>query len=929
MKRLLVLLLSLLAGLSGLRAQVAAPPRPAQPSAMAFFYGANPPWDELQAFDVVVVEPGHVPNPKLPMLTHTRLAAYVSLGEVHPSRSYTAKIPKSWLRGDNKDWGSRLVNQAQPEWPAFFVEQVIAPLWASGYRSFFLDTLDSYHLFSATPEARAVQEAGMVAVINRLKQRFPQAQLIFNRGFEILPKLHPLVESVVVESLFEGYDAGKSSYRAVSEQDRHWLLGQLEKVKKEYKLPVTVIDYVEPSKRPLARETAKRISDLGFVPWVATPDLATLGVGAIEVVPRKVLVVLSATQNEFERREFVPVRNGSMPLQYLGYVPEFVDALNLPQHALGGRYAGVVVWLTEANPEVGRAQLTNWLLKQVNEKVPVALIAPPAYLMQDALGKALGVTISYPKGTQGPVEIAHKSALIGFEREPRPTPSEFYALSVNQAEPLLTLKRDQHQQVAAAITPWGGYVLSPYDIISLAGDAGNRWVIDPFGFFSRALQLPAMPVPDVSTESGRRLFMVHMDGDGWVSRSELPGNPLAAELVRDRVVNKYRVPMTISVIEAELSPQGLYPGLSALSEQVAKDIFRAPHVALASHSYSHPFFWDKVAEGVNTTADGKATSLRLPGYQFSLRREIEGSIQYIESRLAPPGKKVEMFFWTGFCIPGSEALDWTRKVGVLNMNGGDTTATRAHPTMTRVEGLGMKFAGGYQVFAPNQNENVYTNDWTGPFYGFDRVIETFEFTEKPRRLKPINIYFHTYLTTKAAGMRSLDKIFAYAMAQETMPVYVAEYARKVLDFQSLAVARTAQGWRIRGGAHLRTLRLPSTMGFADVQASHGVAGYNASEGSSYVHLSSDAVELVLREGESSAPRLVSANARIASFEQSSSAIRWRLQGHVPLEFAVMHADGCRVRLGGRELAPVRRVAKVSYFELKTHAAGPIEALCRL
>lgn len=47
--------------------------------------------------------------------------------------------------------------------------------------------------------------------------------------------------------------------------------------------------------------------------------------------------------------------------------------------------------------------------------------------------------------------------------------------------------------------------------------------------------------------------------------------------------------------------------------------------------------------------------------------------------------------------------------------------------------------------------------WT--FYGFERVIETFEFTETPRRLKPINIYFHTYLTTKLAGMRSLDKVF--------------------------------------------------------------------------------------------------------------------------------------------------------------------------
>jgi hypothetical protein len=925
MKRWMVLLMSLLAGLPGLRAQPVAPAPPAP--AVAFFYDANPPWAELQAFDLVVVDPGHVPNPKLPVLPHTRLAAYVALGEVQPSRDYAAKIPKSWLRGENKDWGSRLINQAQPEWAQFFTEQVIAPLWESGYRTFFLDTLDSYHLFSPTAQARAVQEAGMVNVITTLKQRFPQARLIFNRGFEILPQVHTLVESVVAESLFQGFDAGKSSYRAVPEEDRRWLLGQLQKVKDEYRLPVVVIDYVPAAQRPLARDTAKRIQALGFVPWVTTPDLGTLGVGDIEVMPRKVLVVHSVAKDEVALRYMEPVRHGSMPLHYLGYVPVFVDVLNLPQHTLAGRYAGVVLWLTENDPPGSQALLTTWLTRQINDQVPVALMDPPEYLMEDSIGRLLGWTASYPPKNQAPIEITQKSPLMGYEREPRPRPSEFYALSLARGEPLLTLKRGPHQQVAAAITPWGGYAIAPFTVITLAAGVGERWVVDPFGFFSQALRLPAMPVPDVSTESGRRLFMVHMDGDGWVSRSELPGNPLAAELVRDRVVNTYPVPMTISVIEAEISPKGIYPGLSALAEQVAKDIFKAPHVAMASHSYSHPFFWAKVEAGAASN-EVKAYNLRLPGYQFNLQREIEGSIKYIESRLAPPGKKVDMFFWTGDCIPGSDALAWTRKVGVLNMNGGDTTATRAHPTMTRVEGLGLQRAGGYQVFAPNQNENVYTKEWTGPFYGFDRVIETFEFTEKPRRLKPINIYFHTYLTTKTAGMRSLDKIFTYAMAQETMPVYVAEYARKVLDFQDLAVARTPVGWRVRGAESLRTLRLPNTLGFANVQKSQGVAGYKTGEKDSYIHLASNHALLVLSAVESLEPRLDSANARIERFEPNSAGAQWQLKGHVPLQFTVAHADGCRVRLAGRDLTPVRRVGKLSYFELKTHAAGPIETHCR-
>lgn len=919
-------LLPLLAGLLGVRAWAAT--APAAPTALAspavaFYYGAQPPWGELQAFDIVVVDPDHVPDPRAPALTHTRLAAYVAVGEVQPSRAYAGRIPKDWLRGDNKDWGSRLIDQAQPAWPRFFTDQIIAPLWAQGYRTFFLDTLDSYHLFAKTPQERALQEDGMVAVLRTLQQRYPQARLIFNRGFEILERTHTQVDAVAAESLFQGYDAGKAAYTTVAQADRQWLLGQLQQVRERYRLPVIAIDYVPSSNRELARETARRIQALDFIPWVATPDLGTLGVGAVEVLPRRILVVHSPLQDEYELSVIDSARLLSTPINYLGYVPEYVDAYHLPEVALAGRYAGVVVWLTKNTVAGERQKLVSWLARQVEEKVPVALLTPPTALLEGSLAQALGLTLKYPPAGKAPVEVAQQDALMGFEWAPRPELDGFFVLAPSAGRPLLTLQRGAEQQVAAALTPWGGYVLAPYWVVNLPGDNGNRWVSDPFGFLQQALRLPVMPVPDVTTQSGRRMLMVHMDGDGFISRSELPGNPTAGEVVRDRVVKKYPVPMTISVIEAEISPQGLYPGLSASAEKVAQDIFREPHVAMASHSYSHPFFWHKVGNG-----EGEGYNLRLPGYQFDLQREVEGSIRYIEERLAPPGKKVEMFFWTGDCVPGSDALDWTRKLGVLNMNGGDTVATRSTPTVTEVAGLGLPRAGGYQVHAPNQNENVYTNNWTGPFYGFERVIETFEFTETPRRLKPINIYFHTYLTTKHAGMRSLDKIFAYAMAQETAPVFVADYARQVLDFQTLAVARTPTGWRVRGAAQLRTLRLPRALGFPDLQASHAIAGYRAGSGDSYVHLGSDTAELVLRPTEAATLRLESANARVDSAEPIEGGMRWNLVGEVPLQFTLAHAETCRVRAGGVDLVPTRRVGPLSHYQLKAHAARPLEAICR-
>jgi hypothetical protein len=893
-------------------------------AALAFFYGINPPLNELQAFDLVVVDPDHLPNPNAAGLKHTRFAAYVSVGEVQPSRAYAASIPADWLVGDNNAWGSRLIDQSRSGWPQFFSERVIAPLWAKGYRTFFLDTLDSYQLFAKTPESRAQQEAGLVEVMRVLKQSYPDIKLLFNRGFEILPQTHQWVEMVVAESLFQSYNAHTGTYGEVPPEGRDWLLAQFAKARIEYGLPGVAIDYVPASKRELARQTAKKISDLGLIPWVATPDLATLGVGLIEVMPRRIAVVHSVYQEDVNFRRSDPVRFGAMPLNYLGYVPEYFDVGHLPSYSLAGRYAAVLLWLDAEPVGPDQQRLSQWLDRQLVDGIALAAVGFPSVLLDGSYAKKLGLMVGAAKVSSEPVRVKIQHPMFGFERTPSLQSADFFPLAAAQAQPLLTLQRGAQTQVAAALTAWGGYVLANYAVVTLPGGADGRWVIDPFAFFKQAMRLPEMPVPDTTTESGRRLLMVHMDGDGFISRSELPGHPLAGELVRDRVVKKYAIPMTLSVIEAELSPTGLYPGMSAYAEAVAQDIFRAPHVAIASHSYSHPFSWSKAQE----SDPNAGYNLRIPGYKFDLDREITGSIQYIEKRLAPPGKKVDVFLWTGDCVPGAEALVKVAAAGVVNMNGGDTTANRSAPSMTKVEGLGLRRGEGFQVFAPNQNENVYTNNWQGPFYGFERVIETFEFTESPRRLKPIDIYFHSYITTKAAGIRSLDKVFAYALEQDNTPVFVSEYAHKVLDFQNLAVARTANGWRVRGAQALHTLRLAADFGAPDIGKSQAVAGFNSHQGQTYVHLSGDAVELVTSPAPVQGVRLVSANGRVEKFESVAGGYRWDISAHVPLKFNLAHAQGCQVKVAGRAVTPKRSAEGISFFEMTDHVARPLEAICR-
>lgn len=899
---------------------------------VAFYYGEAPAWSELQAFDLAVVEPDHVQG-ALPNLPLTRIAAYVSVGEIHASKVASLKMPASWLIGDNRAWGSRVIDQSRAEWPAFFVGRLITPLWEKGYRSFFLDTLDAFQLVAKTPEQRAAQEAGLVAVIRQIKQRYPAAQLIFNRGFEILDRTHAQATAVVAESLFESYDAASQRYRPVPEQDREWLRGQLKRVQSEYHLPAIVIDYLPAAQREQARQTARKIEAEGFIPWVTTGDLTTLGVGSIEVMPRKVLLVHGPLENEYALRQDDVVRLATMPLNYLGYTAGYADPRHLPEQPLAGRYAGVVIWLDGITEPEDVRRLAAWLVARVAEGVPVGILGRINPLLATPLSQTLGLEMRLAVNTDtgSPVEIIGQDAMMGLETRVAPQAVNFYPLSAKQGRPLLTLGQGKERQVAAAIMPWGGYVISPYVSVTLSNQTDIRWVMDPFAFFRAALRLPEMPVPDVTTDSGRRMLMVHMDGDGFVSRSELAGNPYAGEVVRDRVVKKYSLPMTISVIEAELSPQGLYPKLSSKLESVARDIFQAPNVEIASHSYSHPFNWRKAGGSEGGEDDEGGYTLPVPGYRFNLQREIEGSIRYIETRLAPPGKKVAMFFWTGNCIPGRDALEWTQKLGVLNMNGGDTTTTLSRKTLTQVEGLGVERGGLFQVFAPNQNENIYTNDWTGPFYGYERMIETFALTESPRRLKPMDIYFHTYLATKRAGMQSLDKVFQAALKQENTPVFASEYARKVLDFREVVIARTAAGWRVRGMKDLQTLRLPLAMGEPDLAVSTGIAGWRDQGTVRYVHVADPAgsADLALIPVASvRPPRLVSANARILSAQRAGNTLRWQLAGHTPLEFTLANAAACRVQVKGHTLAPVRREGTQIFYRLNDHVAQPLEAICQ-
>lgn len=906
----------------------------AQNPSIALYYGADPPLQALRAFDIVVVDPDHPVDPlayregrggRRPA-GRSELFAYVSVGEVHPSRSWFGTVPPTLFKGTNTAWGSRVVDQAAPEWPAFFADRVVAPLWQRGFRGFFIDTLDSYQLIAKTEAERAAQEEGLVRTIKAVRSRFPGARLILNRGFEVLPRLAGDVFAVAAESLFQGWDPVTRRYREVPADDREWLLTRLKEVQTRWQLPVLAIDYCDPKDRALARATAKKIRALGFIPWVSNADLDQVGVGAIEVEPRRVLLLYDKPPDldphYTEAQRFV-----AMPLNYLGYTVELHDIADpLPAAPLTGRYAGIATWFTSGDA-AAHSDYAAWLKTQIEAGMRVAVFNHLGIAPEPGFLRTLGLdAVVARRGDR--LTVVQRDPIIGFEAMPAPVPALLWPvrLAAPESRSLLTLEdRGGRRYTAAAITPWGGFALAPFAISEQRAIDANRWVVQPLQFLAAALRTPPdRPVPDVTTENGRRLLLVHVDGDGFASRAELPGAPYAGAVLLERVLERYRIPTTVSVIQAEIAANGLYPELAPTLEPIARSIFALPHVEMASHSFSHPFYWQKAMATADTGSELQYT-LKVPGYSFRLDAEIAGSVNYLDSALAPPGKRTRVFLWTGDCVPDAQAIRATVDAGVLNMNGGDTRVTDSRPSWTSIAALGIVKRGELQVFAAHQNENIYTNLWSGPFYGFQRAIETFERTGTPIRFKPIDIYYHSYIASKPAALESLDRVYRWALAQPVFPVFASEYIERVVDFDAAVIFRALDEpegtWHVRTGPGLRTLRLPAETGPPDLGVDSGVIGWSDGPDGRYVHLGTD--EAVVRPGRADAARtpfVVEATGRIEEYRQRPDGADFTLIQHrseVPTTLRLGAARGCQLRVDGvpvsaNPAAPIAGIPTVTY-----------------
>ncbi len=848
---------------------------------IAFYYKKQPPQEMIKLYDYIVVDPDNIKE------INKKFIAYLSVGEIEPYRRYFDKMKKEWMIGKNTNWNTQIADTTNKDY-LIFLNSLIDEYHKKGFSGIFLDTLDSYQSVIKDKEKQLLYEKSLRDFIKDIRKKYPNFYIIANRGFEFInEELKDSLDAVVAESFLTTYDFATKRYKDQSEEGKNWLLNHLRRIK-SYGINVIVIDYTLNRDKDKRRTIAKEILKYGFIPFVSNIELSSFGLGKCEYHPRKILTI-----NSKEISKDLKFNNAfrlySVPLEYYGYITELIDPSEspLPEETID-EYAGIIV-----SPEVDVFKNENsfftWIKKQINDGMKVLFINYFGFDLNEERQQFLGLKVR--ENTDNPntlFNLVFKKDYSDFETKINLSRTSFL-IYLLKGEPVVKLENSQKQpHIPIAITDWGGYAISESAYLSFPEE---MWIIDPFRFFKEALRLKDIPAPDVTTENGRRIFFSHLDGDGFTEVALFDKKRYASEIIRDEIFKKYDLPFTVSIIEGEIAPYGSIDNKTKKFEEIARSIFKLSNVEIANHSYSHPFKWQKIEKAEKT----QAYNLKIEGYDFNITREVFGSTEYINKVLAPENKKTKVFLWTGDCNPTENAVKLTYEAGLLNLNGGGTTMTAMSPYITRNFPIGIKKGDYYQIFAPNQNENVYTNLWTSNFYGFKNVIQTFQLTDRPKRLKPINVYYHFYSGSKLSSLNAVKEAYNYALREKITPMFASDYIKRALSFYDTVIAKDIidDSWIIKTNEDLRTVKIPKNELYPIIDSD--IVGFSDYNDMRYIHLSSKTeYKLTLTNEKITRPYLKETNGIIKYSARNGNNQSVSIYGYVPIEVVISNAAKCKM-----------------------------------
>ncbi len=625
-------------------------------------------------------------------------------------------------------------------------------------------------------------------------------------------------------------------------------------------------------------------------------------------------------------------------LNHMGLIVDYHDiAQKLPTDDQMSHYRGIISWFQDDNiPHA--AEYVQWLAKQIKAgRKAIILGSLGAFYDKngtqvelDELNKLFalfGVQMTYNE-TNNPflIEIAYKdSSMVEFERPLDMEVSRYiqYTQIDPSINPYLILRRTDIPDSASAMIftcKAGAMVMSPYVYYLHPETYKTHWRINPFRLFKEALFLETAPVPDTTTYYGKRLVFSHIDGDGFISLSLAEQNKLCGQVVIDEILSKYPFPISVSIVVGEIltAPEKLW--IKDVQTEIIDPIrkmYLLPNIEPASHGYTHPLHWEN-----------QLTAILIPGYseivsaenmdamegtayeslsmdmavidrtpEEMVKQEIISSLDYINTNLIPEGiAPAHTMFWTGNCVPQQQALKLCEENDILCINGGDPLFDEEYDSYTYLCPIKRFSENGWQFYTAACNENIYTNLWEGPYYGFKQVIETFKHTESPVRIKPANIYYHFYSGERYASIGALRTVYDYVIEKHYHPVFASTYLRMARDWfeTDINILEPNHGYKISNNGYCRTVRIDDCTAHPDFGKCTGVIGYMHYQGSLYVHLDEFKQAQLWLTDRSSDDHvyLVSSTAELTELAMSKNSINFVMNGfgQCIVEFANLNPD---------------------------------------
>lgn len=238
-------------------------------------YFAEQPLDTLATFDLAILDPDDFPPEAVQRLLRkgTLPVAYINLGEAEAYRWFYDQVDEDWILGANPDWDEHYYVDARAEgWQNLLLEEVIPRIVEKGYRGLFFDMVDTA-LPTLFPETRP----GMVRLIERIRQRYPDLYLVPNNGIFLIEEISSLIDDMVVEDIFTSYDFDTGEYVRTDAATRDARIERLKQLQEAYGLKVLSINYAPPGDRELRQYARQEARKHDFLSFVSTIWLDSIG----------------------------------------------------------------------------------------------------------------------------------------------------------------------------------------------------------------------------------------------------------------------------------------------------------------------------------------------------------------------------------------------------------------------------------------------------------------------------------------------------------------------------------------------------------------------------------------------------------------------------------------------------------------------------